>query len=1032
MNKFFKSVYNKRTRQYIAVSELARGKTKSSSLVVKSIALTIGALGFSLSGVATADTGFTVTGGNTVSIADGTVYDVGPTPTSSTILYAYGGNIVGGDDVTIKSSTSATPLRILNNSTVSFGDNLSIEMNGTGTTSSTMLTGLYFTNSSHVEIGDNFRLSSIEGTRTTGITTAAAGTGSSLTIGDNAWIEGGNGSLSIQGAVADTGYNSVNIGKNATLIGRITAAYNSDIVIGTGSTIILDHNILNAAADTYSIPTGAISLSGQGASLQLTDTTIVYDADSYAGLIPTLDPLAVIHFANNSYGPVLNSSLTSTPYTQKLSIDGANVIIGASDGSSLSSGDFIFLNNSNYYASTTPDQGHALIELKDINVQSAGGRLIYIENERDGGSGSGNKLTVVLDNVDGSSQTDGIYLNGTGTNHPEINITLTNDTKTTGGLTSDGGSYISLDVDSSSVMNGDINNNADGNITADVSNGGVINGNVNNNGSGQIDLNINNGGTLNGNISNNGTGDLNLNVSEGGKWSGTGKDIGLWVKSNSTYQMTNESSSFIWVKMDGNSTLDFGTPGRGLSRSSNDYTSFKTLLSTGDMTVTSGTGNINISTNLGIGKGDLISVDGAITGDYLVNVVNYGTSPSAANESLRIIQGGAGTDANVSLTGNQYRDAGMYRYYLTKDSSGTGYWLVNGDGSGASHGGGDDDTTKSGNAYNPDGSINGFVPSAGFTPRKNVSDLALTMQGSAAAQTINLIGMSRNVESHTSQLRMNPMSNVHDTNLWINNFYTNTHVNSDIMGDKYKINSNTAYIGFDKYWDLGNNNTFISGVFGGMGRADNKYKLNGSNGNADTYTAGVYGMYLHNSGMFTDMSLQGYKIDADNKSYTEQGTQTSYHLKTNAVSVGLRVGQRFEMKDNFYVEPSFKLSYMRNGNDSFRTDGASQIEVKVDSADVFQYGVGVNLGKTINTGASDSFVQLYASLNIVGQHVSGGDVKSSGAIMSSDLDGYQLNTNVGANWQINKNNSVFTEINAGAGNKFKNTVGLGLGYRYMY
>ncbi len=92
----------------------------------------------------------------------------------------------------------------------------------------------------------------------------------------------------------------------------------------------------------------------------------------------------------------------------------------------------------------------------------------------------------------------------------------------------------------------------------------------------------------------------------------------------------------------------------------------------------------------------------------------------------------------------------------------------------------------------------------------------------------------------------------------------------------------------------------------------------------------------------------------------------------------------------------------------------------------------MNLGKTINTGASDSFVQLYASLNVVGQHVSGGDVKSSGTTMSSDLDGYQLNTNVGVNWQINKNNSVFTEINAGAGNKFKNTVGLGLGYRYMY
>lgn len=600
------------------------------------------------------------------------------------------------------------------------------------------------------------------------------------------------------------------------------------------------------------------------------------------------------------------------------------------------------------------------------------------------------------------------------------------------GAVNDSSGNLKLHIKTGSSLSGDIINNSTGSVSGTVSDGSIVNSNIINNGSGNIDFTISNGGVLYSNAIRNGFGVLDLTINEGGLWSGTGVGgVGLIINKNGMYKASDSSSYFSSIIMGNNGTIDFGEPLNIL----ND--SFKTIFSK-TMKQTNGTGNIVISTNLGLGKGDLLSVDNVMSGNYKLDVTNYGNQPTSANESLRIIQAGTGSNIAATLTGNQYRDAGLYRYYLVKDDAGTGYWLVNGDGSGKANGGGDDDISKSGNAYDSNGNpidSNASLPTFNngiTTSGDNFSDLAHTLQGASVAKTIALLSMANNSVSHTDSVRNDIMKGGHNNNIWINNFYSDSKISSDIMGRNYKVNTNSTYLGFDKYWDVDADTTIASGIFAGQGWADSKYNLNGSKGNINITSIGIYSMYGHSSGLFADATLQGYKVKSNHDAYDEQGQHSSYDFNSSAASISLNLGKRFYIDNTIHIEPSLKLSYLKNNGKKVSVHGANNLIANIDDVDILQYGAGLNFGKTFVTDKENSFVNTYLGLTIMGRNVSGGDIKSSGSSLNNDLDGYQLQANMVADWKVNKNNNLFGKVSAGSGDKFKNSFTFGVGYQYSF
>jgi Pertactin/Extended Signal Peptide of Type V secretion system len=751
MNKIFTSIYNRSTGQCVVASELAKGKKSAS---IGNIPIIIGCL--AIFGISTdvlasiLDDSTTMVRVNNGSVAtmSGHIYTsilTGNNPvfniTNATLTSGDGVSLTGagtsiisltssasvlnlGSNTTIKATTSGTVGMAIGNGHIFAKDNLTI-----GDANNPIGRGIYLHDHATMNIGSN--LSIIAQGR--GIYGSTLG---SLSVGDGMKIE----MPDFDGpAIYLQSYSMV--ANNATLITHGTG--NSYGIYAQNNNIVNDEKHPQFVGKNITIQTAnaaAIAL-GNGGWIQLYDSSLKANADQAVLIDGQLG-------RNPSKLEIYNSSITN-------SLAGGSVI------------------------GTTEGGGTTIMDITiDNSILSSDGDLLHVAGEN-----PNDVLSITLSNVD-ASHTGGISISDVNTGAININVDqgsviggvvinngtgnitggITNGGTVNGDLTNNGTGNIDFNIDTNGTLNGGITNNGDGNITSSVGGGGTVNGDLTNNGTGQIDFGVNNGGTLNGDVTNNGGGNTNLSVNEGGIWNGNGngngKNVGLWVKNNATYQMANTSSSFIWVKMDNNSTLDFGQLGTTATTVARTAATspFKTFLSTSDMIqADGGLANIRMSTNLGLGKGDLVSVDGAMTGRYLVDVTNYGVASSAANESLRIIRSGAGSSTDVALTGSQYRDAGMYRYYLTADNSGTGYWLVNGDGTGASHGGSDDDTTKSGNAYNPNASFDAFTPGTGFTPYPQInqlSDLARTMQGASSAQTISLLSQSRNVSQHTDSLRL--------------------------------------------------------------------------------------------------------------------------------------------------------------------------------------------------------------------------------------------------------------------------------------
>ncbi|WP_421204633.1 autotransporter outer membrane beta-barrel domain-containing protein [Aeromonas enteropelogenes] len=1062
MNIIYKTILNRNTGCSVVTSELAKGKVKG-KVAAKGVISIIG-MGLSIFGGAGAFANtLSIVNGDKIVVQQDTIYSEDGSSGTNYVWSQTGGELTVGDNVTlVMDSNSVTNgfFGVGNSKTTqdiifNAGNNFTITNNTTGGASSAGFS-LYLGSSSPkfggaYSFGDNLKITANgQDGKSTGLRVAGANV--AVDIGNNAYISGQAAALTMSNS-AGTGMTTVNIGSNATLLGKVALGTNSNMILGDGSSLILNEDLLSIyrANSTYS--SVLLGLNGSGINFSAKNVYFnLNDSTKNTSELPWRVNGAVIRIANNNmqYGDSSIYENITDGYNQKLVLDGANVRIGATDefGGALRTGDLLQVVLSSHYKNATTT-GNSFIHLKDVKIESAGGHLVYVANSdfdqlSDGSysylASDGNKATIILDNVDGTSQTSGIYLENSGNHTSLIDLALTNGTKVVGGLTNDSAGDINLSLSNNADVTGNIINNGAGDINVAINDTTTVTGDVvNNSDTGNLDVIVNTGGALNGNVIKNGEADLNLVVNEGGKWTGSGVGVGLWVKANSSYTLANSSSSFTNVKMDDNSLLDFGAP---VSEST-----FKTLHSAGDMTQSGSAASVYMSTNLGLGKGDLIAVDGELTGNYIVSVNNYGASPSAPNQALRIIQSGNGSTENdvsavsakngnesaatVALTGNQYRDAGLYRYHLVQDNSGAGYWLVNGDGSGTNYGGGDDDLSKSGNAYNADGSINfaGFTAPVGA---EKYSDLARTLKSTAASQTVSMLNQSRNVAKHIDGIRQAGVKGDHATTAWVNHFYNDSKIDASVAGTESKLNMNATYLGADKSWDLGNGDTFVAGVFAGAGFADNDYRINGSKGDSDIYTGGIYGMWLDDSGLFADMTAQVYRVKTQSNAYTEQGQRTDYDIVSHAFGLNLDIGKRYELDDGFYIEPELKLAYLRDGSDEFTTRGASNLKAKKTAADVFQYGAGLSLGKTIATATPGSSIQPYLNIELLGQSINGGDIESSGTRLDNDLSGHQLRSDLGVNWQINKKHRLFAEVSAGTGETYSNTFSAGLGYQMKF
>jgi outer membrane autotransporter protein len=398
--------------------------------------------------------------------------------------------------------------------------------------------------------------------------------------------------------------------------------------------------------------------------------------------------------------------------------------------------------------------------------------------------------------------------------------------------------------------------------------------------------------------------------------------------------------------------------------------------------------------------------------------------------------------------------------------------LVNGDGSGANGGGGDDDTTSggfggdqitdgsgTGNGTQDDGQggngsnsgdNNGGLDGEGFTnfttltpgndpyvPGKvdPLSDLAHDIIDNTANQVLGQLAALDSLGNHFASFRGGDSWNLkeakRDINFWVQSYGGKYNVGGSYSGNAFGSYVYGVDVGADRAWQLDKNNVIIGGVFAGYGRTDQDFRHTGSEAEGNSYGGGLYGIWLEQTGWFADLTVRGSYLDGEFDSYTEQYQKTHGEYDNYAISTALNFGRRFEFKDGWFAEPSIGLAYVHLGDYGYTTGGVSNVDVTVSAADVFRFKGGALLGRNIILG-NHSRLQPYIKVFGIEQVSSGGKVQAGGNNWRPTLDGAAAQIGCGILWQLNDRNQLHLDYDAEFGAKYDKPFGLSAGYRYQF
>lgn len=141
--------------------------------------------------------------------------------------------------------------------------------------------------------------------------------------------------------------------------------------------------------------------------------------------------------------------------------------------------------------------------------------------------------------------------------------------------------------------------------------------------------------------------------------------------------------------------------------------------------------------------------------------------------------------------------------------------------------------------------------------------------------------------------------------------------------DKY----NQYQLGFDQQLEI-QQGTLIAGLVGTMTQGDTSssdYKIN-----AKSYGAGVYGTYLSDTGAYIDILGQytKHRNDYNLNSLGMKKTKADYH----SIQLETDVGYRFNLADNYFIEPQAKLAYANISGKKFTWLDGQDLSMNMSSS----------------------------------------------------------------------------------------------------
>jgi outer membrane autotransporter protein len=498
--------------------------------------------------------------------------------------------------------------------------------------------------------------------------------------------------------------------------------------------------------------------------------------------------------------------------------------------------------------------------------------------------------------------------------------------------------------------------------------------------------------------------------------------------------------------------------------------------STTTVTINGGSGIIGDVTNSGSGaltvNIDNSSLTGDITnggdGSLTINLDNNSYGKGGWNGGNLSLEGGSTWDfSGTHSTLDNLDNNGTLTTDLNTDSGEGGKIVITatGSGTGTIH----IDTTGNGTG-NPDKLINDLVVNPGpdwkwdymdwgleeliksgtnadgsnhFTQQGN-SVAGAVLNSSAALQQTMWFAQQNSLLKRMGELRFNhdnpvTLSGKDDKavttldadslieNLWIRSYGQQLNVGGKVSGHSYEQMVYGMDLGTDHKFTLDNHNDLYLGVYAGYGRSDVDYRVAGAEATLDSYYGGIYATWLHDSGLYVDVTFKAAGVDNELKAPYGSNQLTANYNDLN-LGGSIEIGKKFTFRDDWFIEPQLQVNYLHLLAEDYQ---AGPMSIAAQDLDAIQFRVGSLFGRTIKL-ANGGAIQPYVKISGVEAISSGGAIRNGYQSIRSNIDGARAELGGGLIWQIDVANQLHLDYEASFGDKYDKPWGLTAGFRHQF
>lgn len=271
---------------------------------------------------------------------------------------------------------------------------------------------------------------------------------------------------------------------------------------------------------------------------------------------------------------------------------------------------------------------------------------------------------------------------------------------------------------------------------------------------------------------------------------------------------------------------------------------------------------------------------------------------------------------------------------------------------------------------------------------------------------------------------------VNDTNdgLWVRNTYSNLD-----WDNAFEMDKNMIQIGYDRVVGT-NSGKHILGV--SVDYTNANIDIPGVTGGSDSerYAMSLYYTWLSDTGIYTDLVLQGGVIDSDYTVSNAAGASIGSDIKQNFYGVSLESGWKFDFANKLFVEPQIQFQCIHIKGDDFTSDGGVKANLGDINSFIGRAGTRAGYRFTFGNDLPDSLV--YVKGDILHEFSADRDYKLQGSTLpyAEEFSGSQtwFDAGISADLSISQNAKLWLDAAHIFGGDYENSWRLTAGARYEF